>query len=359
MKNEDLARFYPSKKKPKSATDSFLRKSDNNGGGGSVDFSTPDSVAYSNNKADITYDGGQELSLPVKGGNGIVVDAASDNKSLEVRIGDSIELTEDQEIYIGTGEGGMQLRNDGGTLAISFDGDATCAFQIDKEYADEAYFIPCSAMVLADNVGEQIIWAPLNPYYEIDGVPTSATSGTFAQSKDYDFLVQANNNCDIMFNKERYRLNDRQHTTGTMVWSHLGYEAGELVIKTITVTLATRAWKLTTIKPPLMTAEATFTLLDNTYYGPAIPCHSGVTEYDYYVSFPNEIPVSGVFKYGTDVYGLVSIELNYDTTTKTLTGGGVVRCNKLSDGTQTTLQFTASQLSITVTANNSEGTVIN
>ena len=33
MKNEDLGRFYPSKKRPNSGKDEFIRKSDDNGGG--------------------------------------------------------------------------------------------------------------------------------------------------------------------------------------------------------------------------------------------------------------------------------------------------------------------------------------
>ena len=34
-----------------------------------------------------------------------------------------------------------------------------------------------------------------------------------------------------------------------MVFSHVGYESGQLIIKTITITIATRGWVLTTVKP--------------------------------------------------------------------------------------------------------------
>lgn len=49
-------------------------------------------------------------------------------------------------------------------------------------------------------------------------------------------------------------LADEQHTTGTLVFSHTGYESGQLIVKTITITISTRGWVLTTIKPAVYMA---------------------------------------------------------------------------------------------------------
>lgn len=270
MKNEDLGRFYPSKKKPDSGRDNFIRKSDNNGGGGSADFSTVTGVTYNTTDgADITYDGGSKLTLPIKGGNGITVDAASDNKRLEVKVGDAINLTENQTLTIGDrlkfegydilvgGElGGIKITYSPGdsdiVTAFDFDftGESTCRWLINGR---ETLF------VVQDEVGPDIIksgivlidHAPgvgamgLNLCYEIKNVPTSATEGILQDNQSFTYLTQHPQELRLLFNKEYYNLSDNQHTTGTLVFSHVGYENSSFILKTITITLATRGWVLT------------------------------------------------------------------------------------------------------------------
>lgn len=171
MKNEDLGRFYPSKKKPDSGKDKFIRKSDNNGGE-SADFTTVDSVTYNvATGAQIAYDGGSELALPIAPGNGINIDASADGTHLEIKV----------------------------------------------NHED----------------------------YEITGVPVSSTSGTLPDDTAWNYLKTNPEHVRMLFNKEYYNLSDNQHTTGTLVFSHVGYENSSFILKTITITLATRSWVLT------------------------------------------------------------------------------------------------------------------
>ena len=270
MKNEDLGRFYPSKKKPDSGKDNFIRKSDNNGGGGSADFSTVTGVTYNTTDgADITYDGGSNLTLPIKGGNGITVGAASDNKSLEVKVGDRIDITRGQTLSIGelvkfdgneliignANAGGLKIRpSELGDTVTSFDFDysgmPTCQLLVNGQECQSlltqecGYKISWSDVVLVD-VGQGVWVRGLDLCYEITGVSVGATSGTLPDDTSWSYLKTNPQKLRLLFNKEYYNLSDNQHTSGTLVFSHIGYENGSFIIKTITITLATRAWALT------------------------------------------------------------------------------------------------------------------
>lgn len=251
MKNEDLGRFYPSKKKPDSGKDNFIRKSDNNGGGGSADFSTVTGVTYNTTDgADITYDGGSNLTLPIKGGNGINVGAASDNKSLEVKVGDTINITANQSITFNNAEYDtpiFKLTSD----SIDLDplgGDAITfkvAGQTSLDILNKGPNIQDCGVAICDGYGAGATFNMISPYYEIGGVPTSSTSGTFPDNESWTYLTYNPEGIRIHFNNEFYQLADNQHTTGTLVFSHVGYENGSFIIKTITITLATREWVLT------------------------------------------------------------------------------------------------------------------
>lgn len=73
--------------------------------------------------------------------------------------------------------------------------------------------------------------------------PTSATSGTISGS-DLATL-QENDQNYIIFNDEIYRLNDKQHESGYLVYSHNGHDTtGGFFQKCITITISTRGWVL-------------------------------------------------------------------------------------------------------------------
>ena len=185
-------------------------------------------------------------------------------------------------------------------------------------------------------------------YYDhisIEGVPTSSTSGTLTQSQ-VNRLVNADVAC-ITFNNENYYKSDNQHTTGTLVFSHVGYENAQPFIKTITVTINTRAWVLTTIEVPTAAYQAEMMLLGNTYISIPIVAPGDLSYKDvlenYFYGAANPFP--GIaFKYGNDIYIAKNVFFNW--VNDTVTNGGSIDCVGLSDGVHRTLAFTATQMYI-------------
>lgn len=193
---------------------------------------------------------GSQVMKEIKGGNGIIVDTAEDGKSLEVRVSDTIKL-EYQKLAIETPDGVayVKLSED----KIELDGSGNTWITINGNSDTQAIEQECGTSIFCDAVvgsgGEVTNWQYVNAYYAIGGVPPSSTSGTFLDDQSWKYLKAYPNKLRIKFNKEFYQLADDEHTTGTLVFSHVGYENGQLIIKTITITLATRGWVLTTVKP--------------------------------------------------------------------------------------------------------------
>lgn len=80
--------------------------------------------------------------------------------------------------------------------------------------------------------------------------PTTSTNGQL--SEEQLATLQANKGAYLMFNDEIYRLQDSQHESGYLVYSHIGYENSTTTykVKCITVTISTRGWVLTDITIP-------------------------------------------------------------------------------------------------------------
>ena len=76
-----------------------------------------------------------------------------------------------------------------------------------------------------------------------DFVPKTATQGTLERGALN--VLQASNENYIVFNDEIFRLADKQHNAGYLVYSHVGSIGGETKIKTINLTIATGGWILT------------------------------------------------------------------------------------------------------------------
>lgn len=88
-------------------------------------------------------------------------------------------------------------------------------------------------------------------YIPIGGFPVtpskataSATSGTFTDSELSK--LQSNDNNYILFNKEIYRLADKDHSGTTGIWSytHTGLDGTDVMDKSINVNVSTGAWTL-------------------------------------------------------------------------------------------------------------------
>ena len=74
------------------------------------------------------------------------------------------------------------------------------------------------------------------------GLPASATNGTLTAKQLA--LLQASENNYIMFQHEKYYLEDKGHVEGYITYTHTGYENNTYWIKSITITVSTRAWVL-------------------------------------------------------------------------------------------------------------------
>ena len=203
-----------------------------------------------------TYNQTSITTLPIKGGNGITVDAASDNKSLEVKVGDTINLAANQSLAIHDSVGisgpADYIKFNDDLLMLDASGNTILAIGSTTE--DSYVYEQLGENITVDGAAVGAItdvtnWLPINPYYEITGVPTSSTSGTLPDNTSWTYLKSWPQTLRLLFNKEFYQLADNQHTTGTLVFSHVGYESKLLIIKTITITLSTRAWVLTTRYP--------------------------------------------------------------------------------------------------------------
>ncbi len=74
------------------------------------------------------------------------------------------------------------------------------------------------------------------------GSPSSTTQGTLTQTQLE--TLQSNEDNYVMFQHEKYYLNDKGHTEGYLTYTHTGYENNTYWIKSITITISTLAWVL-------------------------------------------------------------------------------------------------------------------
>ena len=195
---------------------------------------------------------GSQVMTEIKGGNGITVDAASDNKFLEVKVGDTVNLAANQQLNILNGPDNVSyVRFSNATMDLDGSGTnwITIADQSDLTYKPDQLGTNISCDAVIGSLGEITSWIPVDAYYEISGVPTNSTSGTLPGDVSWTYLKGHPEKLRLLFNKEFYQFADNQHTAGKLVFSHVGYESGQLIVKTITITISTRGWVLTTIKP--------------------------------------------------------------------------------------------------------------
>lgn len=75
----------------------------------------------------------------------------------------------------------------------------------------------------------------------------TATNGTIS-ADDLARLQSNTTKSSVVFNKEVFYIMDNQHTAGTLVYGHMGYEGGMAFMKTITITISALSWVLTTLK---------------------------------------------------------------------------------------------------------------
>lgn len=106
--------------------------------------------------------------------------------------------------------------------------------------------------------------------------PNTATNGMITQGQ-LTTLQESDLNY-IIFNNEIYSLNDKTHTADTLTYSHVGFENGKHLLKTISITVSTRAWVLnTTIVSQGGAPAPTDELLGTWVFNDNIPVSSSVS----------------------------------------------------------------------------------
>ena len=86
---------------------------------------------------------------------------------------------------------------------------------------------------------------------EITGLPDGATSGTLTTTQ-LAVLEESELNY-IMYNHERYVLMDKGHTTDYLTYTHVGYENNKQWVRSLTITVSTRAWVINSQSVPVIT----------------------------------------------------------------------------------------------------------
>lgn len=114
-------------------------------------------------------------------------------------------------------------------------------------YADGNYHIQLMVGKVAEQPMAQIRVIEDTSGTEIQSItisaPTTATQGTI--TSDELATLQENDQNYIIFNDEIFRLNDKQHESGYLVYSHNGHDTtGCFFQKCITITVSTLGWVL-------------------------------------------------------------------------------------------------------------------
>lgn len=222
-------------------------------------LTAPNYVAYnSTNGATIAYDNGTNLKLPIIPGNGITIDAASDNEHVVIKAADTLKIPTDSGfgVYIDDASTTPFVYFDAANSTMNLPGDGTTWITIDDtsntSYSD-SYLGPNITAYGGSAIGsaaDTTTWIEVCPIYNFpSSIRTTASNGTLPDDQSWTYLKSNSMRLKLYFNKEYYTLADDQHTTGTLVFSHVGYEGSQLIVKTITITISTRRWVLTTIKP--------------------------------------------------------------------------------------------------------------
>ena len=254
-----------------------------------------------------TYNQTSNTTLPIKGGNGITVGAASDNKFLEVKVGDTINLAENQTLAITNSSGLKMITFKNGIIDFDSESADAFTFTISGENASTSMTnnygpnIKASNIVIGDNGDAGAAFYGLNMYYEITGVPTSSTSGTLPNDQSWTILQTQPQDLRILFNKEFYQFADNQHTSDKLVFSHVGYENDKLIVKTITITISTRGWVLNTLN--VAKYNTMFACESSDYYFIlTVPTTKNVTSLADVFQSVGRYPISGWVKIDNNYY---------------------------------------------------------
>ena len=102
----------------------------------------------------------------------------------------------------------------------------------------------------------------LSRMVSIEGAP-GVTNGTL--TADQLATLEANENNYIMFDHKKYYLEGKGHQEGYLTYAHVGYENHVHFLESITITISTKAWVLssTTVYNTVTMSQAAYNALEN------------------------------------------------------------------------------------------------
>ena len=148
----------------------------------------------------------------------------------------------DSNLYVTYDTNGSYAWHNVGAIAFGGDYVSQAAYDSDKQSIPNNIVLSNDTLKLSSPGG--IVGTGLDTVLEITA-QASATQGTLTAAQLQ--AMQTNSMLKIKLNNEYYYLNDAESTPGMIVYSHTGYDTSGKD-KYFTVTVATRAWSLTTIE---------------------------------------------------------------------------------------------------------------
>ena len=148
----------------------------------------------------------------------------------------------DSNLYVTYDTNGSYAWHNVGAIAFGGDYVSQAAYDSDKQSIPNNVVLNSDTIKLSSPGG--IVGTGIDTVLEITA-PAGATSGTLTEAQLQ--ALQTNSMIRIKLNNEYYYLNDAESTPGMILYSHTGYDTSGKD-KYFAVTVATRAWSLTTIE---------------------------------------------------------------------------------------------------------------
>lgn len=207
----------------------YLTEKVDNGGGSTPTGPTVDKITALDlavGEAALTYDANDGATVIKQG------QIKADGNTYSVTVEDELPIIPGDNVTIDATEDGKHLKisavGGGGTgvAGVSSFGGKTGAINVGKNLSMNGN------VVNADFQPTPVIIETLSD--------NDASSGTLTDNQLA--TLQANTANPLVKRNEYYYLNDNQHTTGALGYTHIGYENGKWFTKNITITISTKGW---------------------------------------------------------------------------------------------------------------------
>lgn len=131
-----------------------------------------------------------------------------------------------------------------GTMRVYTANDKSSYYDVENVSVEISLVAGDNVSIDADNTNKKVVIKSTGGA-GVDigaGLPSSTTQGTLTVAQLA--LLQSDESNYIMFQHEKYYLEDKGHVEGYITYTHTGYENNTFWVKSITITLSTRAWVL-------------------------------------------------------------------------------------------------------------------